>query len=128
MNSMQKVHTDKAPLAVGPYSQAVKANGFIFLSGAIAIDPSNNSMMTDWNVEKQTELAFKNIAEVLKAAGSSMDKICKINVYILTMDDFPVVNEVYSKFFNSNLPARACVAVSQLPKNAKVEIEVIAVE
>jgi len=121
---MIKIHTEQAPKAVGPYSQAVISNGMVYTSGQIAINPRTNSVdATD--IEGQTEQVMQNLKEVLRTAGSSMDKAVKTTCYLADMDDFSAFNEIYAKYFTS-LPARSCVAVKTLPKNVLVEVEVIA--
>lgn len=121
---MNKIHTDSAPKAVGPYSQAVVSGGLIFTSGQIAIDPASNSVAAK-DINGQTEQVMKNLGEVLKASGSSFDKAVKTTCFLADMADFAAFNEVYGKYFTS-LPARSCVAVKTLPKNVLVEVEVIA--
>lgn len=121
---MNSVHTDKAPKAVGPYSQAVVSNGFVFTSGQIAINPETNTVEAE-DIEGQAEQVMKNLKEVLEAAGSSFDKAVKTTCFLADMNDFAAFNEIYGKYFSS-LPARSCVAVKTLPKNVLVEVEVIA--
>ena len=120
------ISTDKAPAAIGPYSQAVKINGMIFVSGQIAIDPGTGSIV-DGNVQDQTRQVLNNVKAVLEAAGSSLDKVAKTTVYITDMDNFSKVNEIYAEFFIDQPPARACVEVSRLPKGVSVEIEAVAI-
>ena len=119
------IHTEKAPAAVGPYSQAVCTESLVFVSGQIAIDPSSGEFITG-DIKAQTRQVLKNLSEVLLAAGSSLEKVVKISVFINNMDEFGAVNEVYSEFFTTDPPARACVEVSRLPKEANVEIEAVA--
>lgn len=121
---MNKVHTDNAPKAVGPYSQAVVSNGFVFTSGQIAINPATNTVEAT-DITGQAEQVMKNLGSVLEAAGSSFDKAVKTTCFLADMNDFAVFNEIYGKYFTS-LPARSCVAVKTLPKNVLVEVEVIA--
>ncbi len=121
---MNKVHTDNAPKAVGPYSQAVVSNGFVFTSGQIAINPATNTVEAT-DITGQAEQVMKNLGSVLEAAGSSFDKAVKTTCFLADMNDFAAFNEVYGKYFTS-LPARSCVAVKTLPKNVLVEVEVIA--
>ncbi len=121
----QVVSTEKAPAAVGPYSQAINTGPLVFVSGQIPFDPATGEIVPG-DVQDQTRQSLKNVREVLLAAGSSMDKIVKATVFITDMNDFPRVNEVYAEFFPENPPARACVEVSRLPKDVKVEIEAIA--
>ncbi|MBR3282017.1 MAG: RidA family protein [Ruminococcus sp.] len=121
---MIKIHTEKAPAAVGPYSQAVVSNGMVYTSGQIAIDPLTNSVRAE-TIEEQTEQVMKNLGQVLLTAGSSFEKAVKTTCFLADMNDFAKFNEVYAKYF-TNLPARSCVAVKTLPKNVLVEVEVIA--
>ena len=121
----QVVSTEKAPAAVGPYSQAINTGPLVYVSGQIPFDPATGEIVPG-DVQDQTRQSLKNVREVLLAAGSSMDKIVKATVFITDMNDFPRVNEVYAEFFPENPPARACVEVSRLPKDVKVEIEAIA--
>ncbi|NLT10267.1 MAG: RidA family protein [Ruminococcus sp.] len=121
---MIKIHTEKAPAAVGPYSQAVVSNGMVYTSGQIAIDPATNSVRAE-TIEDQTEQVMKNLGQILRTAGSSFEKAVKTTCFLADMNDFAKFNEVYAKYF-TNLPARSCVAVKTLPKNVLVEVEVIA--
>lgn len=121
---MEKLYTKNAPDAIGPYSQAVKANGLIFTSGQIAINPASGEVET-YTIEAQTEQVCKNLKNVLEAAGSSLEKAIKTVCFLADMNDFAAFNEVYGKYFTDK-PARSCVAVKTLPKNVLVEIEVIA--
>lgn len=122
----KEIKTDKAPKAIGPYSQAIATNGLIFASGQIAIDPSTGKLSTG-TIEEQTELVLKNLKAVLEAAGSSLDNVVKCTVFLQDMDDFTRMNEVYGRFFRPPYPARAAVQVARLPKDVKIEIEAIAV-
>jgi len=121
---MKFVQTDKAPSAIGPYSQAVIANGIVYTSGQIALMP--NGIMCENDVVIQTKQVLKNLKAILEEAGSSMDKVIKTTIFIDSMDDFSIVNEIYEKVFALHKPARATVAVKTLPKNALVEIDAIA--
>lgn len=121
---MKTIHTDKAPSAVGPYSQAVISGGMVYTSGQIAINPDTNNIDAI-TIEEQTEQVMKNLGAVLKASGSSFDKAVKTTCFLADMNDFASFNEIYGKYFTS-LPARSCVAVKTLPKNVLVEVEVIA--
>lgn len=121
---MKKIHTDNAPLAVGPYSQAVVSGGMVYTSGQIAINPATNTIEAV-TIEEQSEQVMKNLGAVLEASGSSFDKAVKTTCFLADMNDFSAFNEVYGKYFTS-LPARSCVAVKTLPKNVLVEVEVIA--
>ena len=118
------ISTHEAPKALGPYSQAIKANGFIFASGQIAIDPVNTLVTGD--IAFQTERVLKNLRGVLSAAGSSLDKVVRSTVFLKNMSDFAAMNEVYGKYFTSAPPARSTVEVARLPKDVLVEIDVIA--
>lgn len=120
----EKVYTKSAPDAIGPYSQAVKVGNLVFTSGQIAIDPSVGDVVAK-TIEEQTEQVCKNLTEVLKAAGTSIDKAVKTVCFLKEMSDFAAFNEVYGKYFTSK-PARSCVAVKQLPKDVLVEVEVVA--
>lgn len=121
------VATKEAPQAIGPYSQAIKAGGFVFVSGQIPLVPATGEMVQG-GIEVQTEQVLKNLAAILKAEGSSLDAVVKTTVYITNIADFAKVNEVYAKFFVKDCPARVCVEVSNLPKSALIEIDVIAAE
>lgn len=118
------IKTQKAPLAIGPYSQAVKAGNLLFVSGQISIDPKTNEFNND-NIEIQTEQVLKNIKAILEAGNSSLEDVVKVTIYLQDAKDFALVNKIYSKYFEDSLPARACIEASNLPKNAKVEIEAI---
>ena len=122
----QIVSTDKAPGAIGPYSQAITAGGMVFCSGQIPIDPATGDFVSDV-VAEQTEQVLKNLSEVLKAAGTSLDNVVKTTVFLADMNDFGEMNEVYASYFAENKPARATVQAGRLPRDAKVEIDCIAV-
>ena len=121
---MIKIHTDKAPAAVGPYSQAIVSNGMVYTSGQIAIDPQTNTVEAQ-DIQGQTEQIMKNLGEILRTAGSSFEKAVKTTCFLADMNDFATFNEIYGKYFTS-LPARSCVAVKTLPKGVLAEVEVIA--
>jgi len=121
----QIVHTDNAPKAIGPYSQAVKAGGFVFVSGQIPLDPETGQLV-DGDIVAQTERVLKNVQAVLEAAGASMADVVRATVYLKDLNDFAVVNEVYARFFPSAPPARVAVEVSRLPRDVRVEIDAIA--
>ncbi len=121
---MEKVYTQYAPAAIGPYTQAMRSGGFVFTSGQIAINPATGNVEAD-TIEGQTEQVCKNLCAVLEAAGSSISKAVKTVCFLADMNDFAVFNEVYGRYFTTK-PARSCVAVKQLPKNVLVEVEVIA--
>lgn len=119
------ISTKNAPAAIGPYSQAVVAGNLIFTSGQLPIDPSNGQLIND-DVKKAAERSMENIKAILEAADSSLDKVIKTVIYLKDMNDFAAVNEVYSRYFQSNEPARSCVQVAKLPKDGILEIEAIA--
>lgn len=119
--------TEKAPKAVGPYSQAVKANGFIFCAGQIPLDPVTGEMVSG-GIQEQTVRVFENLQAVLEAAGSSLEKVVKAQVFLLDLNDFVPMNEVYASYFAEPYPARDTFQVARLPKGALVEISVIALE
>ena len=121
----EKIYTKNAPDAIGPYSQAIKAGGFVFTSGQIAINPATGNVEAD-TIEGQTEQVMKNLGAILEAAGSSFDKAVKTVCFLADMNDFAAFNAVYGNYFPSK-PARSCVAVKTLPKNVLCEVEVIAV-
>ena len=123
---MEIISTEQAPKALGPYSQAIKAGGFIFCSGQIPIDPAANAVVAT-TIEDQTRQAITNLGNVLRAAGSSLAKVVKTTVFISDMNDFAALNGVYAEMFGETKPARSCVQVARLPKDVKLEIEAIAV-
>lgn len=120
----EKVYTKNAPDAIGPYTQAIKTNGFVFTSGQIAINPQTGNVEAT-TIEGQTEQVMKNLGAILAEAGSSFDKAVKTVCFLADMGDFAAFNEIYGKYFTSK-PARSCIAVKTLPKNVLVEVEVIA--
>src|SRR4029077_18367206 len=117
--------TKDAPQAIGPYSQAIKANGFVFCSGQIALDPATGQVVAG-DIRQQTERVLKNLTAVVAAAGSSLDRAVKTTVFLKSMKDFAAMNEVYATFFKTNPPARTTVEVAQLPRGVLVEIDLIA--
>ena len=119
------IQTEHAPNAIGPYSQAVKANGLVFASGQIAIDPHTGQFVAG-GIAEQTEQVLKNLGAVLEAAGSGLDRIVKTTVFLADMQEFAAMNEVYGRFFKETPPARATVEAARLPRDARVEIEAIA--
>jgi 2-iminobutanoate/2-iminopropanoate deaminase len=119
------IQTKKAPAAIGPYSQAVKANGFIFCSGQIALDPESG-IVTAVDVEGQTKRVMENVIAVLDAAGVTLAHVVKTTIFLKSMVDFPKVNEIYGSYFKENPPARSTVEVARLPKDVLVEVEVLA--
>jgi len=121
----KEVKTDKAPKAIGPYSQGVIANGFVFCSGQIPLDPASGELNTG-PIEDQARLVLKNLGAVLEAAGSSFDRVVKTTIFLQDINDFSKVNQVYAEFFKTPFPARATVQVARLPRDARVEIEAVA--
>lgn len=119
------ISTDKAPGAIGPYSQAVKTDALVFVSGQLALDPASGNLVTS-DIKAETRQALENLKHILQAAGSSLEKVVKTTLFIKEMNDFPVINDVYAEFFKNNPPARACVEVARLPKDAHFEIEAVA--
>jgi 2-iminobutanoate/2-iminopropanoate deaminase len=122
---MDAISTPNAPAAIGPYSQAIAAGGVVYTAGQIPLDPTTGEMVIG-DVAAQTERVFQNLAAVLAAAGTGLDRVVKATVYLADMADFPAMNEVYAKHFGDHRPARSTVAVKTLPKNARVEIDLIA--
>ena len=123
----QIISTKDAPQAIGPYSQAIKANGFIFVSGQVAIEPATAEDISG-DLAAQSERVLRNLAEILEAGGSGLGKVVRCGVFLKSMNDFARMNEVYGKYFSSAPPARTTVEVSRLPKDVLVEIDVIALE
>ena len=121
----ERIQTDKAPKAIGPYSQAIKAKGFVFASGQVALDPAT-MLIVEGGIREQTERVMNNLKAVLEAAGSSFDRVVKTTVFLADMNDFTAMNEVYGRFFGETPPARSTVQVSRLPRDVRVEIDVIA--
>jgi len=125
VTSKQVVHTDKAPAPVGPYSQAILAGGWLFISGQIPIDPSTGKMV-EGSFEEKVRRVLENIRAIVEAAGGSLNNIVKVTVYLRDINRFAEFNKIYSEYFRENPPARVVVEVSNLPKNADLEIEAIA--
>jgi 2-iminobutanoate/2-iminopropanoate deaminase len=121
------ISTKDAPQAIGPYSQAIKANGFIFTSGQIAIDPATQQIVAG-DISAQTDRVLRNLSEILEASGSGLGKVVRTTVFLKDMNDFAAMNAVYGKYFSSAPPARSTVEVARLPKDVLVEIDVIALE
>jgi 2-iminobutanoate/2-iminopropanoate deaminase len=121
------ISTKDAPQAIGPYSQAIKANGFVFVSGQVAIDPATQQVITG-DVAAQTDRVLRNVSEILEAAGSGLGKVVRSGVFLKNMADFAAMNGVYGKYFSTAPPARITVEVARLPKEVLVEIDVIALE
>jgi 2-iminobutanoate/2-iminopropanoate deaminase len=119
------ISTKEAPQAIGPYSQAIRANGFVFVSGQVAIDPATQQVING-DVAAQSDRVLKNLSAILKAAGSGLEKVVRSTVFLKNMDDFTAMNEVYGRYFNATPPARSTVEVARLPKDVLVEIDVIA--
>lgn len=122
---MKVLHTDNAPAAVGPYSQAIKVGDFIFTSGQLALDPSTGELVND-EIQKAARRSLDNVKAILEDAGSSLDKVVKATIFLSDMGNFGKVNEVYGEYFSEHKPARSCVEVAKLPKDALIEIEVVA--
>jgi len=125
VRAMERVQTDQAPQAIGPYSQAIKVNGFVFASGQIPLDPATMQLV-EGDVRVQTERVLRNLEKVLEAAGSSLEQVVKTTVFLIDMADFSAMNEVYAGFFGTVRPARSTVEVRRLPRDARVEIDVVA--
>ena len=122
---MKTIHTNNAPAAIGPYSQAIEVNGFIFASGQIPIDPSTGNFV-EGGIKEQTKQAITNAKNILKEAGTDLAHVVKTTDYLANMADFAAMNEIYATFFQQPFPARSAVAVKDLPKGALVEVEVLA--
>ena len=120
-----RIQTDGAPKAIGPYSQAIKASGIVYASGQIPLDPATMQIV-EGGIREQTERVMNNLSEVLKAAGSSLDKVVKTTVYLADLSDFAEMNETYGRFFGEVPPARSTVEVARLPRDVRIEIDVIA--
>ena len=121
----EAIQTDKAPKAIGPYAQAIKANDFIYTAGQIPIDPKTGNFV-EGGINEQTRQALENLKAVLVAAGSSLDQVVKATVFLKNMTDFPAMNEVYGEYLGNAKPARSTVAVAELPRGALVEIDLVA--
>ena len=124
---MKSIHTNQAPAAIGPYSQAIEAYGMIFASGQIPIDPATGQFV-EGGIQEQTRQALTNARNILQAAGTDMENVIKTTVYLSDINNFAAMNEVYAQFFTEPFPARSAVAVKDLPKGALVEIEVLAIK
>ena len=124
MTTLEKVHSDWAPAAIGPYSQAIKAGPLVFLSGQIPLDPKSMEIVSD-DVSAQTHQVFKNLIAVADAAGGSLSNAAKLTIYLTDLGDFAVVNEIMAGYFSEPYPARATIQVSALPKGARVEIDAV---
>ena len=121
----QVIHTDSAPAAIGPYSQAIQIGDLLFVSGQVPIDPSTGAIV-EGDIKAQTQQSLNNLKAILNAAGTNMGAVVKTTVFLADMNDFAAMNEVYAQFFQEPFPARSAVQVARLPKDAKVEIEAIA--
>lgn len=124
---MKIISTANAPQAIGPYSQAIEANGTLYISGQISLDPQTMEFVSN-DVEAQTHQCLKNIQAILSEAGYTLENVVKCGIFLADMNDFTVVNDVYAQYFSNHKPARACVQVARLPRDAKIEIEAIAVK
>lgn len=124
---MNIIATDNAPKAIGPYSQAIEANGTLYISGQIPLDPQTMEFVSD-EIEAQTHQCLKNIQTILTEAGYTLENVVKCGIFLADMNDFSAVNAVYGEYFSAHKPARACVQVARLPRDAKIEIEAIAVK
>ncbi len=124
---MKFIQTEKAPSAIGPYSQATAVNGMVYTSGQIALLPNGSDKLLTADVATQTKQVLTNLREVLEASGSSLQNVIKTTIFIADMDDFAVINEIYESFFDAHKPARSTVAVKTLPKNALVEVDAVAI-
>ena len=122
----EAISTSAAPAAIGPYSQAIRAGSLLFVSGQIPLDPETSALV-DGDIRVQTHRVFRNLAGILEAAGTSLDRVVRATVYLADMNDFAAMNEVYGGYFTAPAPARATVQVSRLPKDARIEIDAIAV-
>ncbi len=122
----EAISTDHGPRAIGPYSQAIRANGFVFVSGQIALDPRTQQLVPG-DISAQTERVLENLKGIVEAAGSSMDKAVRTTVFLLDMNEFAAMNEVYARYFSRSAPARATVQAARLPRDVRVEIDVIAI-
>ena len=122
---IEPVATDRGPKTIGPYSQAIKANGFVFISGQIALDPQTQKIV-EGDVAAQTERVLENLKAIVEAAGSSIQRVVKTTVFLADMNDFAAMNDVYSRYFVAHPPARSTVEVARLPRDVRVEIDLIA--
>lgn len=120
---MKEIHTEKAPAAIGPYSQAIQAGDFIYISGQIGVDPESSELVS--GIEEQTHQAMKNLQAILTEAGSEFSNVVKFTIYLDAMDDFTVVNDIYGGYLEKPYPARATVEVGKLPKDALIEIDAV---
>jgi 2-iminobutanoate/2-iminopropanoate deaminase len=126
MKMREIIASPHAPTVIGPYSQAIRANGFVFASGQVAIDPETQQVIVG-DVAAQTDRVLRNLAAILNEAGSGLEKVVRTTIFLRSMEDYPLVNEIYTHYFPSAPPARSTVEVSRLPKDVQVEIDVIAI-
>lgn len=124
-DTQESVSTDRAPSAIGPYSQAVKTDTMVFVSGQLGLEPATGELVSR-DIEAETRQALTNLKNILIAAGSAPERVVKTTLFIRRMEDFPKINEIYSKFFQATAPARSCLEASGLPRNANIEIDAIA--
>lgn len=122
---LNSIYTKKAPDAIGPYSQAIEVDGFVYTSGQIPVNPETGELITG-DIKKATHQSIKNVQAILEECGLTLNDVVKSMIFITNMDDFGVINEVYGEYFNEHKPARSCVQVAKLPKGAEIEIEVVA--
>lgn len=125
--SNQAINTKNAPAALGPYSQGIKAGNTLYVSGQLAINPQTGELYTGDDIKEETRISLENVKSILEAGGATLNDVVKCTVYIKNMNQFGLINEMYAEFFTENKPARACVEVAKLPKDANVEIDAIAV-
>lgn len=125
MADLERIQTDGAPQAIGPYSQGIRAGGFVYVSGQIPLDPATGKLAAE-SIDDQTDRVLASVEAILRAAGTSMDRVVKTTVYLTDLSDFPRVNEVYARRFGSARPARATVEVAALPKGVRIEIDAVA--
>lgn len=123
---LEYIKTSKAPKAIGPYSQGIKVGDFVFVSGQIPVDPKNGELV-EGDIKEKTKRVLENLKAILEAAESSLEKVIKVTIFVSDINDFEVVNEIYSEYFKNHKPARSFVEVSRLPKNVDIEIEAIAI-
>jgi 2-iminobutanoate/2-iminopropanoate deaminase len=126
MQQLQRIHTESAPAAIGPYSQAIRLDGLVFTAGQIPLDPESMELVGGEDVAAQTERVMRNLEAILQASGAGLDTVVKTTVYLIDMADFGAMNEVYGRFFEEHRPARSTVEVRRLPKDVRVEIEAVA--
>lgn len=126
MADLKRIQTEKAPAAIGPYSQAIVHDGLVFTAGQIALDPATGELV-EGDIARQTEQVFQNLSAVLEAAGASLSSVLKTTVFLKDMDEFAAMNEVYGRYFGDHRPARSTVQAARLPKDCSVEIEAVAV-